>query len=62
MLMGAAPLVLGTQIMPYFVSIYFLQCFVSESVPFYNLKGLLDRDDQPKAAFEKVKTIYHIQK
>jgi beta-glucuronidase len=27
-------------------------------VPFYNLKGLLDRDGQPKAAFEKVKTIY----
>jgi hypothetical protein len=27
-------------------------------VPFYNLKGLLDRDGQPKAAFKKVKTIY----
>jgi hypothetical protein len=27
-------------------------------VPFYNLKGLLDRDGQPKAAFKTVKTIY----
>jgi len=26
--------------------------------PFYNLKGLLDRDGKPKAAFKKVKTIY----
>jgi len=31
-------------------------------IPFYNLKGLLDRDGQPKAAFEKVKTIYHSEK
>ena len=27
-------------------------------VPFYNLKGLLDRDGQHKAAFERVKTLY----
>ena len=27
-------------------------------VPFYNLKGLLDRDGQPKAALEKVKSLY----
>jgi len=31
-------------------------------VPFYNLKGLLDRNGQAKAAFEKVKTIYHSEK
>ncbi|MEW5872023.1 MAG: glycoside hydrolase family 2 TIM barrel-domain containing protein [Chloroflexota bacterium] len=27
-------------------------------VPFYNLKGLLDRDGQPKAAYEQVKALY----
>jgi beta-glucuronidase len=27
-------------------------------LPFYNLKGLIDRDRQPKAAFERVKQMY----
>jgi hypothetical protein len=39
MLMGAAPLALDTQIMPYFVSICLSQCSVSESESHYNLFG-----------------------